>query len=258
MKILPSPVWLFLFLCLLSVGCQPPEPAEPATSEAAQPAKPGLLQGLADKVADKVAEKAAAAQEENLQQWDRVIRSMGDQLDLDDRQRQQLEQVAQEHLSDLKSWLGGQGAELARMEQQLFAAAKSRDLEKLRAAKDQATELRDQLAEKLNSFETAVRLVLGEEKTTRWQGQQLAQRAFDLYDEIPFTDQQRKRLAQLALETAQSVRDQANPQAAGLLELEKRIAAQVLTDEQTDAFTRIQQANPMRSLTSWRLFDSPE
>ena len=241
-----------ILLLLLAAGCAPPEAAD--SSGSAQPAgeskKSGLLQGLVDKVTE--------SKDDRIETWTAGISHMADQLELDAEQRKAVEEVAQQHLADLKSWLADQGEELAGFEKQLIEAAKSRDLSKVRSFKDKATQLRDEFKTMLAAFDSDVKDALGEDLTVEWQGQQLAQRFQSVYDQITFTEDQQAKLRSLALETAKSVKDQTNPQAAGLLELEKRFRGQVLADDQSSTFDEIQKANPMRSLESWWIFESPE
>lgn len=148
------------------------------------------------------------------------------------------------------AWNQSKRAAWNRAEQQMFEAARQRDLAGLRAAKVDAERFRDEANRLQAEIESSVLGVLTPAQRLAWDGALLADRIRQLGSSIVWSQEQEDRLREESLSVAQWAAEQPNPGAAGLLELENRVLTSILAPPQQEIYRAVQKANPMRSLAT--------
>lgn len=191
---------------------------------------------------------------ESLSNWKVVFAEMQEVLDMSSDEKRQLEATFEQHVQKLQTWYQEHGQRIAEGDRIAIEAARNRDLARLRKIKQEIVPLKQEAMALHKTMDNAVLDALTETNRNRWQAHRLTSRFLELAESLELSDSQQTQVGELAIEAAKHVRNQATPQAAGFLELEKRVEAKVLDAEQRTKYEEIKAKNKMRSLKKYSSF----
>lgn len=206
-----------------SAGDQSPAEADSKNHESDETA------GRKDSRADEYAEMEAA-------------------LPLSDEEVASLKAAFDARETAISSWIQTNGATLEQLEKQMATAARSRDLAGVTSATAEATPLRNELRELIETHKNSILGVLSVENATAWSAHRLSQRVLDSMKALDLNKEQIYQIQAAAVTVVESAMNEINPEAAGFLTLEKTAESQVLTPDQRTAYQVEKKKNPMRSL----------
>ncbi|MCH2210232.1 MAG: hypothetical protein MK110_02950 [Fuerstiella sp.] len=169
-------------------------------------------------------------------------------LPLSNKEVNTLKAAFQMRQAAVSSWMESNGATLAQLEKQMAAAARSRNLAGVRRAKAEATPLRNELRELIDTHEQSILRALSVENATAWNAHQLSQRVLDSMKTLDLNKEQIGQIQIAAVTVVESVMNKKNPDAAGFLMLEKTAESQVLTSAQRAAYQVEKKKSPLRLL----------
>ena len=169
-------------------------------------------------------------------------------LKLADEERTQLRSAFEERDKIVGHWLAEKGDELKRLEREMLEAAKSRDLPGVQRLTAQAAPLRNELRELIKAQQENIRKVLSKEHQRQWEAHELAEEFLELIDPLNPTEDQINQIRAQAGRFLDVSSGEPNPVAAAYLKMEKWLETDVLTADQRQAFEKIKQRRPLRSL----------
>jgi len=239
--------FLLLVLSLLVGGCAPPKTSSSDSSETGTEAQTGGSEDRSGPMSGR-----------SLDNWKNVFAEMTDVLQLDPAQQERLKSTFEEHVTRLKAWYEQHGATIARADRQAIQAARNRDLATIRKLKEEVTPRREEVARMHQEMDRAIDMALDEDKRFRWQGHRLAARLFELCEDFEWSEGQKERITELAVEAAKRVQSTPNPQAAGFIELEKRVEREVFNQQQRTEYQEIKDANKLRTLREYSSYQSTD
>ena len=169
-------------------------------------------------------------------------------LQLTEEESSRLQAAFVSREADVSQWMASKGVMLEGLEEQMAAAAKSKDLAGVRSARVKAEPLRNELRALLETHQADIDAVLSPDNAAAWAAYQLTIRVTDLMSDLSLTPAQEKDINAAAMTAVQDSVNEKNPCAAGFLALEKMIESQILTAEQRKSYELVKKKNPMRSL----------
>jgi len=218
-------------------GCQPPLPKGDSTDPTG-----------AGSAGNKSGRSSGAMTGKSLNNWKNVFAEMKAVLDLDAAEQEKIESTYRHHVSSIQAWYQEHGQTIAQSDAEALDAIESRDVNRLKRLTKKITPLRNEVMKMHTAMDKAVLDAFTEKTRFRWQGYRLASRLFQLCKKIDLNEQQRKQIVELGASAAEWVKAKTNPQAAGFMELEKRVEAQVFTATQLQNYAEIKDKNKLRSL----------
>ena len=151
----------------------------------------------------------------------------------------------------LRSWMQGEkGQQLMGLEAEIRTKTEEKDLPGLRAVIAQATPLRTEIRELIESSRNELLDSLGPEGRLKWEAHEVASGLLELMETLVLDATQEAQIRTNAIEQLRAAlsKNEPNPKAASFLELERWVESRILSFEQRAAYEAVKKDNPMRSL----------
>ncbi len=180
--------------------------------------------------------------------WADELNQMATILDLNDEEKAKLKTSFKEQAKIVGEFWNETGKQLNELERKIKSAVKEKSLTNMRELIAAAKPMRERFQKLLEERERALLDALSPARREQWMGYRLVERFWKLTKSMTFSDEQKSKIKQLAVQAAKSVAGKPNPTAAGFLDLEKMIEEQVLDPNQQKAYESIKSKNKLRSL----------
>ena len=183
----------------------------------------------------------------SLSNWPIQFADMQAILELSDAESAELKKVFEEQTESLQNWYAQNREQLAKWDADAIEAYNDKDPIKLKKIAKLAGPRKNEALRLHKERDLAILAALPQQKQYRWEGHLLAKRLFDLTEPLKLTDDQKKKIEELAVSTARNMGSSPNRPAEGFTKLEKKAELIVLTAEQKKAYQPIKKKNAFRS-----------
>lgn len=189
------------------------------------------------------------AKEGLLPEWEAELDEMTRALALTPAEQAPVRAAFEARQDEIVAWFDGpEGSKLLEEEAALREATAEKDLQKVRSLTKTAGPRRRAIENIIKRGDAAVLQALPPAKQDSWRGYELSQALLELMQPLNLTAEQQSSIADNSAAAYQSAANTPNPMAAGYLELEKWVEAEVLTPDQRAAFQPIKDQNKLRTL----------
>ena len=180
--------------------------------------------------------------------WTAEYDEMAAAVELSDEEDAALKEAFLTREEVVGGWLTSKGVRLRELEQELKSAARARDLRAIQRIKTEATPLRTELRDLIETHQADIRAALTPDNQLVWAAHELAERVLKIMEPLKLTAEQAALVREASITSAQAKADEPNPSAAGYMHLERSVEESVLTPEQRGRFEPIKKKKAMRSL----------